>query len=62
MIAVEEDIFPVPENELSERLLLLKKKINDEDYLYEAIQRIAQVLSDEITGISRGGIIIERKR
>jgi len=61
MIAVEEDIFPVPENDLSNRLALLKKKINDEDYLYEAVQRIAQVLSNEITGIPKGEII-ERKR
>ena len=55
MIAVEEDIFPIKENIKRNKLNLLKQKINDEDYLYEAIQRIAQVLSNEITGIPRGG-------
>ena len=55
MIAVEEDIFPLEENILPNKLNLLKQKINDEDYLYEAIQRIAQVLSNEITGIPGGG-------
>ncbi|MDR0473346.1 MAG: hypothetical protein LBH43_06715 [Treponema sp.] len=55
MIAVEEDIFPLRENDLPDRLNLLKQKINDEDYLVEAIQRIAQVLSNEISGIPRKG-------
>ena len=54
MIAIEEDIFPIAEQELS-KLTLLKKKINDEDYLVEAIQRIAQVLSDEITTVPGRG-------
>ena len=54
MIAVEEDIFPLEENDLPNKLNILKKKINDEDYLYEAVQRIAQVLSNEITGIPGG--------
>ena len=61
MIAVEEDIFPVAENDLSNRLNILKQKINDEDYLFEAVQRIAQVLSNEISGIPKGGPG-ERKR
>ena len=61
MITVEEDIFPIAENDLSNRIKLLKQKINDEDYLFEAVQRIAQVLSNEISGIPRGGKG-ERKR
>ena len=61
MIVVEEDIFPLEENEKLNKLSLLKQKINDEDYLYEAIQRIAQILSNEITGIPGGGKG-ERKR
>ena len=61
MITVEEDIFPVAENDLSNRIKLLKQKINDEDYLFEAVQRIAQVLSNEISCIPRGGKG-ERKR
>ena len=61
MIAVDEDIFPLAENDKPAKLNLLKQKINDEDYLHEAIQRIAQVLSNEITGIPRGRKS-ERKR
>ena len=61
MITVEEDIFPLPENDTPNRLNLLKMKINDEDYLFEAVQRIAQVLSNEITGMP-GGRKNERKR
>jgi hypothetical protein len=44
------------------RIRALKKKIDDEEYLYEAIQRIALVLSNEITGVSEGEEIGERKR
>jgi hypothetical protein len=44
------------------RILALKKKINDKDYLYEAIQRIALVLSNEINGVSGGKKANERKR
>jgi hypothetical protein len=61
MITAEKNIFPVTGNAVQNRLELLKQKIHDEDYLFEAVQRIAQVLSNEITGIS-GGWIIERKR
>jgi len=61
MIAVDEEIFPLKENDLPDKLSLLRRKINDEDYLYEAIYRIAQVLSNEITGIPRRGKS-ERKR
>jgi hypothetical protein len=43
------------------RILALKKKIDDEDYLYGAIQRIALVLSNEITGVSGGKKANERK-
>jgi hypothetical protein len=36
-------------------LEVLRRKINSEEYLYEAIQRIAQVLSNELLKTSRGG-------
>jgi len=42
------------------RIDALKKKINNEEYLFEAIHRIAFVLSNEISGISGGGTV-ERK-
>jgi hypothetical protein len=40
----------------------LRKKINSEEYLYGAIQRIALVLSNELLKVSRGGIYHERQR
>ncbi|MDR2135462.1 MAG: hypothetical protein LBO76_02485 [Treponema sp.] len=40
----------------------LRKKINSEEYIYEAIQRIAQVLSSELLKMSRGRIYHERQR
>jgi hypothetical protein len=39
----------------------LRQKINNEEYIYEAVQRIAQVLSNEILKVSRGRIY-ERQR
>jgi hypothetical protein len=59
-----EDILPVREQNKGAgnlRIRALKKKINDEDYLCEAIQRIALVLSNEITDISGGKEANERK-
>jgi hypothetical protein len=44
------------------RLELLRAKVNSEDYLYEAIQRIAQILSNELLGIPHGGMFHERQR
>jgi hypothetical protein len=39
----------------STKLEQLRNRINDEDYLYEAIQRIALVLSNELLELSQGG-------
>jgi hypothetical protein len=44
------------------RLALLRAKVNSEDYLFEAIQRLAQVMSNEILGIPQGGMFHERQR
>jgi hypothetical protein len=47
----------------STRLEQLRKSINDEDYLYAAIQRIAVVLSNELIDISqKEGRYNERQR
>jgi hypothetical protein len=46
----------------SSELEILRKKINSEDYLYEAIQRIAQILSNELLDLSQGGRNHERQR
>jgi hypothetical protein len=43
------------------RLAELKQKINNEDYIYGAIFRIAQVVSNEILGIPQGGAQDERQ-
>ncbi|WP_010257825.1 hypothetical protein [Treponema primitia] len=52
-----------PENQAGvSRLELLRAKVNSEDYLYEAIQRMAQILSNELLGIPHGGMFHERQR
>jgi hypothetical protein len=40
----------------------LRKKINNEEYLHEAIQRIALILSNELLDIPQGGWNYERQR
>jgi hypothetical protein len=44
------------------RIETLRQKIDNEDYLYAAIQRIAQVLSNELVDIPQGGTYNERQR
>ena len=47
----------------SSRLEQLRKRINDKDYMYAAIQRIALVLSNELMDMSQsGGSYNERQR
>jgi hypothetical protein len=46
----------------SAELEQLRVKINNKDYLYEAIQRIALVLSNELLDINQGGPDHERQR
>ncbi|MDR2741547.1 MAG: hypothetical protein LBB98_05255 [Treponema sp.] len=43
------------------RIEFLRKKINNEVYLNEAIQRIAQVLSNDILDIPQGGLVHGRQ-
>jgi hypothetical protein len=40
----------------------LRLKVNSEDYLCEAIQRIALILSNELLDIPQGGGYYERQR
>jgi hypothetical protein len=47
---------------VSHRIAILKQKIDNEDYLSEAIQRIAHVLSNEILELPQGGSYHERQR
>ena len=37
------------------KLEILRKKINNEDYLHEAIQRIALIISNELLDLYPGG-------
>ena len=46
----------------STELEQLKIRINDQDYLYEAIQRMALVLSNELIDFAQGGKRNERRR
>ena len=38
------------------RLELLRRRINDEDYLHTAIQRLALVMSNELMNITQEGV------
>ena len=44
------------------KLEILRKKINNEDYLHEAIHRIALIISNELLDLHPGGRAYERKR
>jgi len=50
------------QNMWSERLELLRRRIDDEDYLHAAIQRLALVLSKELMEMTLGGTRNERQR
>ena len=44
------------------KLEVLRLKINNEDYLHEAIQRIALIISNELLDLPQGGRSYERQR
>ena len=44
------------------KLEVLRKKINNEDYLHEAIQRLALIISNELLDLPRGGRSYEQQR
>ncbi|GAB1483049.1 hypothetical protein MASR2M78_18650 [Treponema sp.] len=46
----------------SRKIEELKQLIDDEDYVSNAIRRIAQVLSDELLGVNSLGALHERER
>jgi hypothetical protein len=64
MIPVPGEILPGAADEALEpaRLELLRSKIGSDDYLGEAIERIALILSNELLDIPQGGIFYERQR
>ena len=50
------------ENSGLSKLEVLRQKINNEDYLHEAIQRIALIISNELLDLPQGGRSYERQR
>ena len=57
-------VVELPENEASglSKLEILRQKINNEEYLHEAIQRIALILSNELLDLPQGGRSYEQQR
>jgi hypothetical protein len=65
MISVtQKSSLKFPEEDLSglTKVELLRQKINNEDYLHEAIQRIALIISNELLDLPQGGRSYERQR
>jgi len=52
----------VEENPKLAKLEILRQKINNEDYLHEAIQRIALIISNELLDLHPGGRPYGHKR
>ena len=46
----------------TQKLELLRRRINDEGYLHAAIQRLALVMSNELMGLTMEGRQNERQR
>ena len=55
-------ILPDEEGSGLSKLEVLRQKINNEDYLHEAIQRIALIISNELLDLPQGGRSYERQR
>ena len=54
--------LPCEEGSGLSKLEVLRQKINNEDYLHEAIQRIALIISNELLDIPQVGGSYERQR
>ena len=65
MIAMtRKTLLKQPEEEIAglSKLEVLRRKINNEEYLHEAIQRIALIISNELLDLPQGGRSYERQR
>jgi len=60
----QKPVMEPPMNEASglSKLEILRQKINNEDYLHEAIQRIALIMSNELLDLPQGGRSYEQQR
>jgi hypothetical protein len=54
--------LPVQEASGLSKLEILRQKINNEDYVHEAIQRIALIMSNELLDLPQGGRSYEQQR
>jgi len=55
-------MLPDEEGSGLSKLEVLRQKINSEDYLHEAIHRIALIISNELLDLPQGGRSYERQR
>lgn len=55
------EVLEQPQSSLL-RIDYLRKKIDNKDYLYDGIQRIAQILGDELLNIPQRGAWYEQQR
>ena len=64
MMMTQKTIVEPSVNEASglSKLEILRQKINSEDYLHEAIQRIALIMSNELLDLPQGGRSYEQQR
>jgi hypothetical protein len=64
MMATQKIMLDQSANEVSglSKLEILRQKINSEDYLHEAIQRIALIMSNELLDLPQGGRSYEQQR
>jgi len=64
IIVSQKAVVELPMNEASglSKLEILRQKINSEDYLHEAIQRIALIMSNELLDLPQGGRSYEQQR
>ena len=54
--------IPIEDDSKLKKLESLRQKINNEDYLHEAIQRIALIISNELLDLHPGGRPYGHKR
>jgi hypothetical protein len=65
MIEAAGETLPVTRTNIrlrSVELEIIRNKINNKEYIHEAIQRIALILSNELLDISRGGVYHEQRK
>jgi len=64
IVMTQKTSLKLPDEEVAglSKLEVLRQKINNEEYLHEAIQRIALIISNELLDLPQGGRSYERQR